>query len=155
MIVVVEARGRSTPSYPTGHVETMLPLQIQSTRNPDYERIGGAEQVRLLVERFYALMDELPQARDVRGIHPADLGASRQKLFEFLSGWLGGPPLYAEKHGDPRLRARHLPFAIGDNVRDQWLLCMRAALDDVVTDDELRERLYANMKNIADHIRNA
>ena len=67
-------------------------------------------------------------------------------LYEFLSGWLGGPQLYVEKHGEPRLRARHQPFAIGDAERNQWLLCMRTALDDVVADGELRERLYANLK---------
>ena len=154
MIAVIGACDRATLSYPTGPVETMLPLQIQSTRNPDYERIGGAEKVHLLADRFYALMDELPQAREVRGIHPADLGGSRQKLYEFLSGWLGGPQLYVEKHGEPKLRARHQPFAIGDDERDQWLLCMRTALNEVVADDELRERLYANLKKIADHIRN-
>lgn len=154
MIVAIGAYGRTTLSYPTDPVETMIPIQSKPTRNPDYERIGGAEQVRLLVERFYALMDELPEAREVRNLHQADLGGSRQKLYEFMSGWLGGPRLYVDKHGQPMLRARHQPFAIGAAERDQWLLCMRTALDDVVSDDELRERLYANLKKIADHVRN-
>lgn len=132
----------------------MFPIQIQPDRNPDYEHIGGAGNVRRLVDRFYDLMDTLPEARHVRAQHPAELSGSRDKLFEFLSGWLGGPPLYAEKHGQPRLRAVHMPFRIGDAERDQWLLCMRTALDEVVTNDTLRERLYASVAKIAHHIRN-
>lgn len=132
----------------------MIPIQIQTTRNPDYERIGGAEQVRRLVDRFYDRMDALPEAQGVRSLHPEDLSGSRQKLYEFMSRWLGGPPLYAEKHGQPRLRASHLPFTVGDAERDQWLLCMRTALDELVVDNELRERLYANLAKIAHHIRN-
>lgn len=130
-------------------------LQIQNSRSSDYERLGGAEQVRLLVERFYDLMDTLPEAREVRGLHPEDLIGSRQKLFEFLSGWLGGPPLFVERHGPPMLRARHLPFSIGSRERDQWLLCMRTAMDEVVADSDLRNRLYANLVKIAEHMRNA
>ena len=130
-------------------------LQIQNSRNSDFERLGGAEQVRLLVDRFYDRMDALPESRAVRALHPEDLEGSRQKLYEFLSGWLGGPPLFVERHGPPMLRARHLPFSIGIRERDQWLLCMRGALDEVVADTELRERLYANLVKVADHMRNA
>lgn len=132
----------------------MIPINIAPPRNPDYENIGGAERVRLLVERFYDLMETLPEAQDIRDLHQQDLSGSRQNLFEFMSGWLGGPPLYAEKHGQPRLRTSHLPFQIGDTERDQWLLCMRTALDEAVADGELRERLYANLAKIAHHIRN-
>lgn len=130
-------------------------LQIQNSRNSDYERLGGEERVRLLVDRFYDLMDTLPEAREVRDLHPQDLSGSRQKLFEFLSGWLGGPPLFVERHGPPMLRARHLSFSIGSRERDQWLLCMRTALDEVVTDHELRQRLYANLVKVAEHMRNS
>ncbi|MCX7672979.1 MAG: group II truncated hemoglobin [Thiobacillaceae bacterium] len=119
-----------------------------------YQRIGGEPKVRALVERFYQLMDELPEAWDIRRLHPADLTHSRQKLFEFLSGWMGGPQLFVEKYGHPMLRRRHLPFPIGTRERDQWLMCMRAALDDVVEDARLREELYAAFVRVADHMRN-
>lgn len=132
----------------------MFPIPIQTAHNPDYEDIGGKTRIRLLVERFYHHMDALPEVRSVRAMHPADLSGSREKLYEFMSGWLGGPPLYAQKHGQPRLRASHRRFAIGDNERDQWLLCMRRALDEVVEDCGLRERLYAKLAKLAHHIRN-
>lgn len=119
-----------------------------------YQRIGGDAQVRALVDRFYQLMDELPEAWEIRKLHPADLATSRQKLYEFLSGWMGGPPLYTEKHGHPMLRRRHLPFPIGQRERDQWLMCMRQALDDVVADARLREELYSAFVRVADHMRN-
>ncbi len=119
-----------------------------------YERIGGAEKVRALVQRFYQLMDELPEAHSIRKLHPASLGGSEQKLFEFLSGWMGGPQLYVQKHGHPMLRARHLPFPIADSERDQWLLCMKLALQEVVEDEKLRTELTAAFEKVADHMRN-
>ena len=99
-------------------------------------------------------MDALPEAAEVRAMHPRDLRGSREKLFWFLSGWLGGPPLYVEKKGHPRLRARHLPFAIDDAARDQWMLCMRQALAEVVEDAELSAYLERQLGRVADHMRN-
>ncbi len=119
-----------------------------------YERIGGAEKVRALVKRFYQLMDELPESHGIRKLHPASLRGSEEKLYEFLSGWMGGPQLYVEKHGHPMLRARHLPFPIADSERDQWMLCMKQALQDVVEDEKLREELTAAFTKVADHMRN-
>ena len=119
-----------------------------------FDRLGGAEVVRRLVERFYDLMDELPEAYGVRKLHPQDLAGSREKLTDFLTGWAGGPPLYVTKHGHPRLRARHLPFAIGTGEREQWLLCMRRALDEVVEDAALRRELLEVFGRVADHMRN-
>ncbi len=119
-----------------------------------YERIGGDAGVRALTERFYQLMDELPEAYGIRKLHAQDLAHSTQKLYEFLSGWMGGPQLYVEKHGHPMLRRRHLPFPIGEAERDQWLLCMRQALDDVVADAGLRQELYAAFAKVAEHMRN-
>src|SRR2546423_1092878 len=89
-----------------------------------YETVGGEQAVRRLVDRFYDLMDTLPEAAGIRALHPPALIGSREKLFLFLTGWMGGPPLYIERHGHPRLRARHLPFPIGEAERDQWLMCM-------------------------------
>ena len=119
-----------------------------------YQRIGGEAQVRALVDRFYDHMDELPEVWGIRKLHAESLDNARQKLFDFLSGWMGGPPLYVQKHGHPMLRKRHLPFAIGDAERDQWMHCMQRALDDVVADEKLRAELYQAFLKVADHMRN-
>lgn len=119
-----------------------------------YERIGGDAKIRELVDAFYRHMDELPEAYGIRKMHAEDLAGSRQKLFDFLSGWTGGPQLFVEKHGQPMLRQRHLHFPIGDAERDQWLMCMRQALDEVVESEALRNELYAAFVKVADHMRN-
>lgn len=119
-----------------------------------YEALGGADAVRGLVDRFYDLMDELPETYGLRQLHPADLTGSRQSLFEFLSGWFGGPPLYIEKKGHPRLRMRHMPFAIGPGERDQWMLCMRTALDEQVGDKALHQGVLNAFVQMADHMVN-
>ena len=119
-----------------------------------YEGLGGADALRRLVDRFYDLMDELPETYGLRQLHPADLTGSRQSLFEFLSGWFGGPPLYIEKKGHPRLRMRHMPFAIGPAERDQWMLCMRTALDEQVGDEALHQGVLNAFVQMADHMVN-
>ena len=119
-----------------------------------YELIGGAEGVRELVDRFYDHMDSLPEARKIRDLHATSLRGSREKLYLFLSGWLGGPDLYVEKYGHPRLRQRHLPFPIGSEERDQWMLCMRRALDEMQLEAGLRNYLEQNFWRTADHMRN-
>src|SRR5689334_12758196 len=86
-----------------------------------YDLLGGADGLRALVDRFYDQMDTAPEATHVRALHPASLEGSREKLFLFLSGWSGGPPLYIERYGHPRLRMRHNPFSIGVRERDEWL----------------------------------
>ena len=108
-----------------------------------YEAIGGAPAVRRLVDPFYQLMDELPEAYTVRRMHPESLAGSADSLFDFLSGWFGGPPLYSQKKGHPRLRMRHMPFSIGVLERDQWLACMDQAMTELGVDPALRERLKA------------
>ena len=124
-----------------------------------YARIGGDAGVRALAERFYDLMDVDPAYAHVRATHGASLDSAREKLHLFLSGWLGGPPLYVEKHGHPRLRARHLPFPIGSSERDQWLLCMAQAMSDLDVPQPLFDRLLTafhgkafDNKNIADGV---
>ena len=119
-----------------------------------YERIGGEEKIRALVTRFYDHMDELPETYGIRKLHAEDLSGSRQKLYDFLTGWMGGPQLYVEKHGHPMLRRRHLPFPIGDSERDQWMYCMRLALNEVVEDEKLRAELLQAFTKVADHMRN-
>jgi hemoglobin len=119
-----------------------------------YERIGGAEKVRALVRRFYQIMDELPESHGIRKLHPESLQGPEDKLFKFLSGWMGGPQLFVQEHGDPMLRRRHLPFPIGNEERDQWLMCMDKALEDVVEDAALRAELTASFTKVAEHMRN-
>jgi len=119
-----------------------------------YERIGGEKAVRQLVQYFYQIMSETPQTDVIRKLHPEDIQSSEDKLFWFLSGWLGGPQLYVEKFGHPRLRARHLPFSIGTEERDQWLYCMAQALKKMDLEPLLAEQLIASFSQTADFMRN-
>lgn len=121
--------------------------------NP-YALLGGEDAVRGLVERFYGYMDDLPEAAPIRAMHADDLSGAKDKLFKFLSGWLGGPNLYQEEFGHPRLRMRHFPFAIGPDAVAQWLLCMRRALDETEADPAFREKLFAALTQTAQHIMN-
>lgn len=119
-----------------------------------YEQIGGQDQVKKLVDLFYDLMDTQPEASGIRALHPQDLAESREKLYLFLVGWTGGPPLYVERYGHPRLRARHLPFPIGESERDQWLWCMNRALRETVEDNLLKHQLSHAFSQLADFMRN-
>ena len=119
-----------------------------------YDLIGGESGVRDLVDRFYDYMDTDPSATTVRGLHASSLRGSREKLFLFLSGWLGGPDLYVQKYGHPMLRRRHLPFSIGSEERDQWMYCMRKALAAMPIADSLRAQLEQAFMATADHMRN-
>ena len=119
-----------------------------------YAALGGEPGVRALVDRFYDLMDLEPAYAGIRALHPGVLDGSRDKLYWFLCGWLGGPDHYVQRHGHPRLRARHLPFSIGAPERDQWLMCMRRALEEQVGDAGLRDKLYRALADLADHMRN-
>ncbi|HWU44107.1 MAG TPA: group II truncated hemoglobin, partial [Bdellovibrio sp.] len=105
-------------------------------------------------QRFYRLMDTLPEAQGIRQMHPANLQSSEEKLFLFMSGWLGGPDLFVQKFGHPRLRARHLPFSIGKSERDQWMICMVHAFDEMKIEDPLRSELLHALLRLADHMRN-
>ena len=119
-----------------------------------YEALGGEAGVQRLVHRFYELMDELPEAYTVRQMHPESLAGSAQSLFEFLSGWFGGPNLYAAKKGHPRLRMRHAPYAVGPVERDEWKLCMTQALSEQVIDPVFRDTLINTFAQMANHLIN-
>ena len=119
-----------------------------------YEWLGGDAAVRTLVDRFYDLMDLEPAYADLRRVHPDDLASARDKLYWFLSGWLGGPNHYIERFGHPRLRARHLPYPIGIRERDQWLGCMDQAMQELNVDADLRARLQQAFAQTADWMRN-
>jgi hemoglobin len=119
-----------------------------------YSLLGGDQGVRALVDRFYDLMDLEPGFAGIRALHPTSLEGSRDKLHAFLSGWLGGPDLYVQQHGHPRLRARHLPFPIGIAERDQWMACMMMAMQELQVEETLAERLTQAFFGTADWMRN-
>lgn len=119
-----------------------------------YELLGGDAGVRWIVDRFYDLMDSAPEAVHVRALHATSLKSSREKLYLFLTGWTGGPQLYIERYGHPRLRMRHFPFAIGARERDEWLWCMDRALAEHEMPEELRAHLRERLHQLADHMRN-
>jgi len=119
-----------------------------------YEVLGGDKAIRELVVCFYELMDSLPEAKELREIHPKDLSGSINKLYKFLSGWLGGPSLYINEYGHPRLRARHMPFPIDETQRDQWLYCMFEAMKQSQVNAELQEQLKRAFTQTADHMIN-
>ncbi|MDP3589566.1 MAG: group II truncated hemoglobin [Methylobacter sp.] len=119
-----------------------------------YNHIGEEAAILSLVERFYFYMDTLPEASGTRAMHAADLSAAHDKLFKFLSGWLGGPDLFIQEYGHPRLRQRHFPFAIDAAARDQWVLCMNKALDEVSMAANFRENLRQALQQLATHMIN-
>jgi hemoglobin len=117
-----------------------------------YLAIGGDEGVRRLVEAFYDRIEA--ESPELRAMLPHDTSTSRQKLYEFMSGWLGGPPLYVEKRGHPRLRMRHFPFAIGTAQAIEWMRCMRLAMEDASVGEPLRSFLDERLAMSAMHVRN-
>ena len=119
-----------------------------------YERIGGDEGLMNLVTSFYDYMETLPEAKLIRDLHPKDMLNARERLYMFLSGWMGGPDRYIAAFGHPRLRARHLPFPIGTEERDQWLMCMKKALDDMDVDTMFKEQLMSSFTQTANHMMN-
>lgn len=134
--------------------ETYITISPMNELNSLYDLIGGETGVRTLVERFYDIMDSSPEAKDIRALHAASLTQSREKLFLFLTGWSGGPPLYIEKYGHPRLRQRHMPFSIGGTERDQWLWCMNQAVDEMNVLPAVKEHLKTRFAEVADFMRN-
>lgn len=127
---------------------------ITLTTSSPYDQLGGEAGVLTLVHRFYELMNELPEAYNVRLLHPESLSGSATSLFEYLSGWFGGPALYIAKKGHPRLRMRHAPYAVGAVVRNEWMLCMTQALTEHVADVALRDQLVHTFAQMANHLIN-
>lgn len=119
-----------------------------------YDLLGGDTGVRQLVDRFYDVMDRDPAAAVIRDMHPDDLSESRDKLYEFLSGWMGGPDLYHQKRGHPRLRFRHLPFSIGKPEAAQWLYCMNVAIRELRIPEAAGQRLMQGLAMTANHMIN-
>lgn len=127
----------------------------ENTETTPYELIGAEAALLNLVERFYFYMDTLPEAAEIRAMHAADLSGASAKLFKFLSGWMGGPNLFIEEYGHPMLRQRHFPFAINAAARDQWMLCMNKAIDEMtLLDADFRENLSQVLQQLATHMIN-
>lgn len=126
----------------------------QEYKLTQYEKLGGEAGIRQLVKFFYEEMNSNKDVKTIRDMHAPDLTEAEDKLFLFLSGWLGGPSLYIEKFGHPRLRARHLPFSIGIKERDQWLHCMSQALDKMTIEKPMHDELMQAFFNTADFMRN-
>ena len=132
-----------------------MQIQEKPLFDTPFDWIGGEDQVKALVERFYDLMDLESAYADLRAVHGTDLGRARQHLFWFLCGWLGGPQHYTDRFGHPRLRMRHMPFSIGVKERDQWLACMDQAMAETGVDEKLRARLRDSFFKTADWMRNS
>ncbi|EPZ51135.1 globin, protozoan/cyanobacterial family [Bacteriovorax sp. BAL6_X] len=129
-------------------------LLIRKFKMTPYHKLGGAEGVQELVNNFYEIMDTDPKASKCRATHARSLESANKKLFMFLSGWLGGPSLYIEKYGHPRMRKRHFPFKIGFAERDEWLYCMRKAMDLKKLKPEFDKELWGAFERFAEHMRN-
>ena len=124
-----------------------------STESP-FVLFNGEEGIRMLVDAFYDHMDMNPEFAVIRKLHPETLGGSRDKLYWFLCGWMGGPNHYFERFGHPMLRARHLPFPIGSPERDAWIACMRLALADCEINPRRADWLMGQLSGTADWMRN-
>lgn len=119
-----------------------------------YTMVGGEDGLRRIVARFYEIMDTDPRAARIRAMHAADLGPVQEKLYEFLSGWLGGPPLYQQNPQNKCIVSAHSHLEIDAEARDEWLMCMRQALEDVGLPKAARDYLNDPLFKIADFFRN-
>ncbi len=124
---------------------------MDSNNLTPFEAIGGQEMVEKLVEAFYPRVQAHPE---LAPIFPDDLTETKRKQKQFLSQFLGGPPLYAEEHGHPMLRARHMPFPITRHRAEAWLSCMREAMDEVNLESPYKEQIYSRLTMTAYHMVN-
>ena len=149
--------GRPSGDCRTAVVNAYLYIMTAAPTPPTptpYEQLGGDAGVRKLVDRFYDLIDTAPEAATIRALHARSLKAAREKLYLYLTTWTGGPPVYTERYGHPRLRMRHFPFRIGVRERDEWLWCMDKALDEHDMPDGMRQYLRERFHQLAHHMRN-
>ena len=128
-------------------------LRAELAHHTIYELLGGEQGVRTIVDRFYDRMDD-EEFAPIRAMHQPDLGPMRVGLFEFLSGWLGGPQLYVERKGSPCLTGAHLPFRIDARASDLWMRCMTQAMRDAGVADRYRDALLPALQGIAGSLRN-
>ena len=122
-----------------------------------YELVGGTDAVLALAERFYDIMSDREPV--LARLHPCTPDGRvarepRDRFALFLVGWLGGPDDYVQRHGHPRLRMRHGRVEVNVAMRDAWLRCMTAAMDDCGVTGEVRRFLDARFAEVADFMRN-
>jgi len=119
-----------------------------------YILIGGEKGVKALVTAFYDEMETNIHLTELLAVHQLPLDGVRQKFFEYLSGWMGGPPLFEQKYGHPRLRQRHLHVDVTRKQAELWMLCMNNALDKSVENEELKQGLLQSFSQLAKHMIN-
>lgn len=131
----------------------MAAEQGTTTRSP-YDWIGGEPAVRRIAGRFYELMATDPALAALRAVHAADLGPMRERLGDFLVGWLGGPPLYFQRADARCMGQAHAPVPIDATLRDQWLSCMERSLRECGVDPALQGQVLMAMGRMAEGLRN-
>ena len=118
---------------------------------PMIDRIGGEERVRLLVNRFYDLIESLPQGAAIMAMHQRGHGLShvRPEQFDFLSGFFGGRRYYHERHGHMNLREIHAHVAIRRQDAEDWLAVMDRAMVDTAVPDRERTEIMQTFRRAA------
>lgn len=111
----------------------------------------GEEKLSELIDTFYRKVGDHP---DLAPIFPEDLTETARKQKQFMTQFLGGPPLYTKEHGHPRLRARHLPFPITETRAKAWLLCMDEAMEEIKMENDIRQEMFQRLVVTAQHMIN-
>jgi hemoglobin len=121
----------------------------QTRPTTPYERIGGREVLRAIVDRFYDLMDEDPAYAELRAMHAPDLAPMRESLTGFMTGWSGGPRDWFD--GGKCVMGLHRPLAIGADTARQWVIAMRRAIDETVaaSDPEIAKAMGDVLEQMA------
>ena len=119
--------------------------------NTLYQKLG-AVNLQLLVDKFYDLVKE---NKVISPLFKGDFDSIRKKQFMFLSQFLGGPQLYTIAHGHPRMRMRHVPHKITTDAKDEWLKCMKAAINQLDIEDDFKITLYECFPRVAEHMVNS
>ena len=124
-------------------------------RKSPYQMIGGEAGVERLVKMFYDIVESDPAGASLMAMHNQGHGLAhaREVQFEFLSGFLGGPQLYLERHRHSNVRRMHAHLAIGTAERDSWLTCMDQSLRAVIADPEIRSLLMGHFSRVAEALR--
>ncbi|TKB28060.1 globin [Desulfopila sp. IMCC35006] len=117
-----------------------------------FNMLGGVEGVRALANCFYDIMDDIPEARKIRDMHPKNLGPTRENLTLFLCGWLGGPSLYKDKYGSINLTNHHALLPINVAEKEMWLTCMKRALEQQPIENDLKIFLLERFRMPAEKI---
>lgn len=118
-----------------------LVRQTRGVEQSLFDAVGGEEFFVKLVDGFYVGIESDEVLRPM--YVDQDLTEAKRHLTLFLQQYWGGPSIYQEERGHPRLRMRHMPFVINDDARDRWIKHMHASLSQIEMDEELREQLWA------------